>query len=325
MSGLFGEVRSLLNQAPDAKRWGRLCELLDQFDPARLDDMVIPYVEGSAARWPAELRVAPESWVLRAIEGEELLFWSIVRKIDVSYHYLDASQILELIQSERLERVELLDLSSNRIGAAGARALTDAEWMRSVQWLGMGFNAIGSAGAIALADAGHLDGVEYVDFESNELGDHGVRALSGAGWFSRVKDLSLKRNRFGGASAMEALLGAVDGVTRLVLDRNNLSRAGVQVLSGAALPELARLELRGCEIRREGLEVLSRAGYLAQLEVLDLGANHELEPSELIRFIEQAELSSIEQLYLPCGSVTDEVVAAASARFPERIVKRLRM
>lgn len=325
MGGLFGEVRSLLNQTPDAKRWRRLCELLDQFEPARLDDMVIPYVEGSVARWPVELRVAPESWMLRAIEGEALLFWSIVRKIDASYHYLDASQALELLQSERLEKVEILDLSSNRIGAVGARTLAGVEWLRSVRWLGMGFNAVGSAGAIALARAEFLDGVEYVDLESNELGEHGIRALSEAGWFSRVKDLSLKRNRFGGAIAMEALLDAVDGVKRLVLDRNHLSSAGVQVLSNAALPELRSLELRGCSIRSEGLDALSKARYLAHIEVLDLGANNELAPEDLTRFLDQARLPEIKRLYLPRLVVNQQVISAARRRLPERVVERLSM
>jgi hypothetical protein len=66
---LFGELRSLLQEAPSEEVWERVCEQLDLWPPEALEAVALPYVLEHVARWPATVeRLAPLRWM----DGSEL-------------------------------------------------------------------------------------------------------------------------------------------------------------------------------------------------------------------------------------------------------------
>lgn len=276
----FGDLRSLLQRPPTQATWARLCELLDELERARLEEEVFPYIEGRARAWPDELRVAPQRWVERAVEGGQVVpFWSVVRALDLSCQYLGAGQVIELLASPRLARVTHLDLSHNRIEERGAVILAQESSILGLVELRLAFNHIGPRGAGTLARAGALEGVEVLELEANDLGERGALALAEASWLGEVRALNLIQNGIG-SRGVEALLGRgrLARLERLILDRNPLgSRGAIDALIEALrVAPLRRLELRGCEIEDEHVEVLAGSGALAELERLDLSRNPEL-------------------------------------------------
>ncbi len=59
----FGEVRSLLSEAPSASRWWALCALLERVGPDRYEAELSHYVTRGLQRWPDALRIAPLRWL----------------------------------------------------------------------------------------------------------------------------------------------------------------------------------------------------------------------------------------------------------------------
>ena len=73
----FGELRSLLQSgAGTARGWGRLCELVEGFEPERFSAQVLPYVLAHRDRFPEHLRFIPRRW----LQDEAL--WPLARIAD---------------------------------------------------------------------------------------------------------------------------------------------------------------------------------------------------------------------------------------------------
>lgn len=309
MAGNFGEVRSILNAEDGAKVWGELCRLLDDFDPAQLDAMVLPYIDGHVRRWEDAVCVAPQSWVLRALAGEALPFWSIIRKIDLSYQYLDADDVLTLLASPRLAAVTILDLDSNRIGSKGAEVIAGAESLTRIEELRLSFNQLGQPGLKTLIRAESLASLRVLDLEKNALGHARVTppALSGAPWLRTLTSLNLSHNNLTAASC-ETLLTELDApaLEHIRLDHNAASR-GVEMVSDyhreGMLPSLRSLEVRGCRLRDESLQRLFSSPLIEQLERLDLSYNNVVDDDVIDHLLAGAP-RALEQLDLGKTEVT---------------------
>jgi hypothetical protein len=59
---VFGDVRSILQQAPSAHGWALLCDRIDRMDPERANHEAIPYALRGLDGWPDTLRVSPNVW-----------------------------------------------------------------------------------------------------------------------------------------------------------------------------------------------------------------------------------------------------------------------
>ena len=62
-------LRQLMGSTPDETTWRALCGVIDAVPDAQLE-IALDYVEGHLARWPDELRLAPERWWSRRASGQ---------------------------------------------------------------------------------------------------------------------------------------------------------------------------------------------------------------------------------------------------------------
>ena len=87
---LFGEVRSLLSEAPSASRWWSLCELLERCAPERYEAELAHYVTQGLHHWPDALRVAPLRWLYAGVRGAPVPWLGQARQLWISAGTLDA-------------------------------------------------------------------------------------------------------------------------------------------------------------------------------------------------------------------------------------------
>lgn len=321
MRGDFGEVRSLLNAEDGASVWSRLCEVLDTFDPNELDAMVFPYIDGHVRRWDDAVCVAPKEWVIRTLAGEELPFWSIVRKVDLSYLYLDAEDVLRLLASPRLSAVTLLDLDSNRIGLRGAEVIANATSLSNIRELRLSFNQLTVAGLVHLISAANMHELRVLDLEANGLGlTRGVPSLVDAPWSRTLTKLNLSKNKIG-QRTFDALLSNLDApnLEHLILDHNPATGHALEILchrhEDGALPRLRALELRDCSLGEDALGRLFSSSLVTQIERLDLSHNEKVDDVAIERLLGNTPLA-IRQLVLGRTKVTRGLLERLLAEVP---------
>lgn len=301
MSERFGEVRSILNQGESATNWTRLCDVVDGFDPGELDQMVFPYVAGHVREWNPRTCVAPREWVYRALLGEELPFWSMVRKLDLSLEYLDSTKLLTLLASSRMAQIEVMNLESNRIGAAGAQVIAEAEHLGQIQELRLGFNHLKLAGMLWLNRADSLDALRHLYIHDNSLGDLGTGALAKATFLTQLETLDLSVNEVG-VNALVGLLDVLDGsqsIRQLVLNHNPMGK-GTQAMQRLAkgFAQLEVLDLRGCELEDAEVRTLGKKADWSCLRNLDLSRNHKVRDGALNALLGEGEFPKLERVYL---------------------------
>ena len=321
MRGDFGEVRSLLNAEDGASVWSRLCEVLDTFDPSELDAMVFPYIEGHVRRWDDAVCVAPQDWVIRTLAGEELPFWSIVRKIDLSYQYLDAEDVLRLLASPRLSAVTILDLDSNRIGREGAEVIAEAESLSQIKEIRLSHNRLTVVGLASLIAAQNMRELRVLDLEANSLGaTKQVPSLADAPWSRTLTKLNLSRNRLG-HRAFNVLFSSFDapGLEHLILDHNPTTERAIELLCHCheygGLPSLGALELRDCSLDTDALARLFSSSLMQGVERIDLSHNESVDDGAIELMLDGAKLS-LKHLSLRRTKVTRRLIERLIAEVP---------
>ncbi len=311
MSERFGEIRSVLNKGESTTNWARLCELVDGFEEGELDQMVFPYVAGHVRGWNPRTCVAPREWVYRALVGEDLPFWSMVRMLDLSLEYLNSDQLHALLRSDRVQRIEVINLESNRIGAAGAREIAEAEHLVHIEELRLGFNHLKLAGMLWLARAEALDGLKHLYMDENSLGDSGVSALAKASWLGQLETLVLSDNGMTQVALSEILeaLDATGAVRKLVLDHNSFKKSeSAMRLLARGFEGLEELELRRCEL--QGSEVRALRGRWPELRKLDLSRNDKVRVGALAELFGDGEFPALERVYLGATGADHELCEA---------------
>lgn len=69
-SPVFGDLRGVLAQAPDARSWANLCDILERamdLAPNETTQQWIPYASDQLSGWPDALRIAPVRWQEHAV------------------------------------------------------------------------------------------------------------------------------------------------------------------------------------------------------------------------------------------------------------------
>lgn len=301
MSERFGEIRSVLNRGESAQHWTTLCELVDGFAQGELDQMVFPYVAGHVRAWNPRTCVAPREWVYRALLGEELPFWSMVRMLDLSLEYVNSDQLHTLLRSDRMAQIEVINLESNRIGAAGARVIAEAEHLGQIQELRLGFNHLKLAGMIWLNRADALESLRHLHIDDNSLGESGVRALAKATWITQLHTLVLSDNEVS-VTALAELLERLDqapALRHLVLDHNRLRKStGAMKQLATGFAQLEVLELRRCDLEDAEVTTLARKSSWRHLRKLDLSRNVKVRDGALQALLGEGEFPALERVYL---------------------------
>ncbi len=143
----FGEVRSLLSEAPSASRWWALCALLERVGPDRYEAELSHYVTRGLQRWPDALRIAPLRWLRAGAQGEPVPWLGLAHNLWITAGTLDAlatpqgtaderwaDGAARLVALEPLRALRQLHVEVDyRLSAHGQglwRALDQAPWAR---------------------------------------------------------------------------------------------------------------------------------------------------------------------------------------------------
>jgi hypothetical protein len=117
---VFGDVRSVLQQAPSAHGWALLCDRVERMDPERAQQEAIPYALRGLDGWPAALRVLPNVWAESIISGVVPTGASLARAITLHSKTLDISRASAIASWAAQVPIERLTLRS---GSASHKAL----------------------------------------------------------------------------------------------------------------------------------------------------------------------------------------------------------
>jgi hypothetical protein len=169
----FGELRSLLSQAPSAALWARLWRMMEGVEPTRQGELV-PYVSGHLERWPDALRVAPEHWSQRALYDEDVPLWPLVRSASLARWGLYDTELIALTRSEAMEQLTCLELSHNQLGEDGLRAVASSARCERLRSLKVRDNPLGPSGVRGLAQ---VEGLEAVELGWTRCAARGMRHL----------------------------------------------------------------------------------------------------------------------------------------------------
>jgi hypothetical protein len=113
----FGELRSLLQRAPDPQTWGELCALLDAWpEDASLTEIALPYCEAHMRGWQDAWRVAPKRWITRLISGHPLPTLALARRIRVHTPLIDRDRVAMITRHPALATLTHLDVSNTQLG-----------------------------------------------------------------------------------------------------------------------------------------------------------------------------------------------------------------
>lgn len=337
-AALFGELRSLLQQAPSEAVWEALCALLESVTPSpRFEEVERPYLESHLRSWPDALRVAPAGWVTPIFMDapSPLLQWA--RVVDLRAHYLYGEPIWQLAHHADMRGVTALWLADNNLGDQEARTLAQASSLRALRHLSLDSNDLFEEGARALASHGALASLESLSAGDTHIGSQGFLHLTCSPllpslqaldlhfaaithepfiaalrrcWLPTLTHLDLSNNPL----RVEALLSLLScaGLPRLRSigwSRNTLTDEGaVALASQATLGGIVRLALAADLLTDRGAIALLRSPHLASLRALDLSQNMLTDDVLLALPRIQAPLEALDLSY--CSMITDEGLAA---------------
>ncbi len=204
-----------------------------------------------------------------------------------------------LASSPTLTQLHGLDLgwgsyNPNQIGPGGAAALADSPNAGALRRLVLDFNAIGDAGLAALASSPRLGALRSLSAKDNQLTDDGVRALARGEGMPGLELLELTFNR-------------------------GLTHAGIAELAGSPrLATLTSLWLRQIALGPDAARALARSAHarsLRSLNLLECG----LGDDGVRALIESPHLDGLGELQLNGNRVSDDIRAAARARWGSRV------
>lgn len=302
----FGDVRSLLQHAPEQARWEALCALLDQFDADTLARELVPYAQGMLRPWDSMLRVAPKRWVLRILSGEEVPQATLATAVRLSYHALGRQDAARLGRAPSLLRITTLSLwdvqldafkldalfgegtlprrlarvvlTHNKLDAEALRHLTTSTQCTTLGALELPNNALGDIeSARLLSEAPCRETIEELDLSDNPLDAAFVSELGRCGPWLSLRHLNLHNTRL--HERPEAIGAALDRLGAGHLEELDLSGDPIGDEGASALADtltlnrLTALDLRGSMIGGEGLHALWQSPTLDRLERLDLSNN----------------------------------------------------
>jgi hypothetical protein len=260
----FGELRSLLSQAPSELLWEQLCALCDAavaVDAARFEAEVLPYVSDGLEGWPDALRRLQASWVDAIVKEGWHPCGPLVRRLDRHLTH-DAARLLAAPCLAQVTEVSLFGISVARLDA-----LEGASMLGSLRVLTLGgadpkgaHKVFRSAAALKELHAGSC---------SREEGAQLLKALRTSKWLAQLEVLTMGGEGFGAAQA--AGLGACVRLRELgVWSNPAFGDAGVAALCEALHDApLERLTVGRCGVTE--VEVIAQARW--RLERLSIWGN----------------------------------------------------
>lgn len=292
---LFGELRARLHGAPNAQSWEEIVRLLDRWpDLVELEEQIIPYAAQHLARWPDSMRIAPQEWLTRMLDGEQIAGLSLVRTMVAQGMSLRDAQVARMAQIPALKELRALDLMDNDIGPDGVRALLGAVFISTLSVLRLGDNRIGADGAQLIAHSSALQNLRALDLSNPRqaareayamvrrpsqpsigIGALGALHLAQSPWLRALEHLDLAYNAINAAAArVLARAPIARSLVELELSYNAIGSTGLAALCGedASFQSLQVLSVRENGISDDGAYALAMS-RLSTLRRVDLSLN----------------------------------------------------
>ncbi len=271
---IFGEIRSIVNGAPDEDAWKVLCSLLELEDDDCVREELVPYIEHHLEDWPDELRVAPESWGRVAAAGRDCARLLVARKLDAIGRN-DDYDLKALLTSRDVARIEALDLGYNGFDERALDAIEQSEHLGALRWLSVSDSKMGHESLIRIIRSPRLEKLTHLIAAWCEIENDGAVALQGVEELGRLTRIELRGNRIRPPAAQVLLSSPHFGsCLELAVGWNDIADVGVVAIADSAyLGQLQELCLENNSIEGWGVLELLKRPAIRNLEKLRLYNN----------------------------------------------------
>ena len=241
----FGELRSIFSTPASAASWEALCSKVDaamRAQPERATTELIPYLSALLKPWPDHLRVAPPTWLERALIGELLPELELVSTIVIQLRYVATGELKALLQNHALPDLRQLSLWTVGLRAEQLSELLNAPVATQLKELHLGRNDLSDRGVELLCKhSSKLLALRTLSLPENDIGSRGAWALAHSPLLERLERLNLYANHIGEEGFLSLATAPINGPLELELRDNAMTPASANALAGAAfLPEPIR-------------------------------------------------------------------------------------
>ena len=189
------KLRDMLKAKPTKALWEALCEKLDDWkDLDELEDKIIPELEDDLGQWPMALRITPEYWVERLLEGDYVPQISISRVLDLRCRSLELEDAELLGESPELKYIRHLNLAYNGLDDQGTRVLVQSEFISNLEILDLAGNSVGVHGVDAICKSEYLESLRHLDLTGNWVDIQAANLLASTESLPKLEVLVLRGN-----------------------------------------------------------------------------------------------------------------------------------
>jgi hypothetical protein len=307
---LFGNIRSVLEEAPSSSGWETLCGYLDQCSEDALAAEVVPYCLDKLVRWPGELRETPKEWALASVFHQER---SAKMKVATTLRFYcgsnAASWALKGAEGgDKIARfldehggIERIELKGHPLGPDGARELFRSPELERVTHLDLRYTQLGDEGAKQLAACPHLGAVKTLRLRRAKIKSKGGAALADAKSLANLDRLGAGYNKLGKSNWKKIGSGDLlaDDISFLDLGYNSAGQAAVDaILTPGRSASLRFLNIRECEIDYNDFIRFIGASDFSNLERFNQWSGWGDRPKVSV-MLEHLRLPKLQYLYLP--------------------------
>jgi hypothetical protein len=320
----FGELRSLLQQAPSEELWRvvtSVLRLMEVADPAQFEERVYPYAERALERWPDALRVMTQHWQeLARADKLPARCARLVRAVSTYQYQSGDTTAVTLLDSGALSYITHLRLSSVQDIRNLIRLLCTPEATQiaqlSLEQCAWHHHSISLTDALADAPGPIVVRPRSFQLTYSRLHDEELRALSALPLFERVEHLDLSHCYGFSATGLGDLLCSTHMRRLRTL---NLSSCGLDAQSVRAIQDmplerasLTALDLSMNKLDADAMRALADAPMLANLRTLNLSHNSGIGEGARALF-EAGHLRALEELDLTDANMGEDALAALLA------------
>jgi uncharacterized protein (TIGR02996 family) len=230
-------------------------------------------------------------------------------------HFLRDRELLVLLASLYVGRLNALELAGQGIETNGVRALAESHVMRRLRSLDLRMNAaVGDHAVRALVGTANVAGLRVLNLACTNLTDNGVADLFASRTLPNLRELNVSarglsdlRPRFDSVAQSSFLQNLSD----LSLGKRYLRAAEVRRLLSAA-GSLQRLDVAGCGLDADAVEAIATSPQAARLRLLDISRN--TAGARGLELVAQSPgLASVTELRAAWGGVRDAGAKALAA------------
>lgn len=243
VSKAFGELRSLLQHAPNLRAWYRVCALMEQWPPDVFEQEVLPYIQTYIARppWSAQPRLAPTRWVLDVIDGHPMPYLLMASDIMIRRHEITSSHLETLGRCAHLSHIEQLRFEHVTIEPTDLKAtlstlgaMTNLPMMFGLHFKGL---ALTPSTLDGLLQGRLLDNVQLLSLCAASFDRQTLDVLIQTRTFEALRELDVRDHGLGDRQTQYLIKHITKACPRLL-------RLGVSCSSNASGPQTHQNQLQ---------------------------------------------------------------------------------